>query len=89
MGTARRRVTVVWIVLMVLTLASLLVGIEQGASAASAAAIFIVGIAMFKIRLIGIHFMDLRVAPIPLRVIFEAYTLAVFVALATIDIVVH
>ena len=48
----------------------------------------IVGIAMFKVRLIGIHFMDVRVAPRALRALFEGYVLAVFVALVTLDILV-
>lgn len=86
--TATRRVTVVWVALLGLTFASFVVGIEQGAGVASAAAVVIIGIAMFKVRLIGIHFMDLRVAPRALRLIFEAYVLAVFVVLATIDLVV-
>jgi hypothetical protein len=86
--TATRRVTVVWVALLGLTLASFVVGIEQGTGVASAAAIVIIGIALFKVRLIGIHFMDLRVAPHALRLIFEAYVLVVFVVLATIDLVV-
>jgi caa(3)-type oxidase subunit IV len=86
--TATRRVTVVWLVLLGLTVASFLVGVEQRTGVASAAAIVIIGIALFKVRLIGIHFMDLRVAPHPLRLIFEAYVLVVLVVLATIDLAV-
>ena len=81
--------SLVWALLIALTFASFLVGIEQSVDAANAAAVAIVGLALFKVRLIGIHFMDLRVAPLPLRLIFEGYVLAVFVALATIDLVVH
>ncbi len=44
--------------------------------------------AMLKVRLIGLHFMDLRVAPTPLRLLFEGYVLAVFAALAILDLVV-
>ncbi|WP_293002214.1 cytochrome C oxidase subunit IV family protein [Mycobacterium sp.] len=87
MTEARRRVIVVWAALLLLTFVSFVVGIEQDASVASAAAIIIVGIALFKVRLIGIHFMDLRVAPIALRIVFELYSLVVFVTLAAIDIV--
>jgi hypothetical protein len=87
--TATRRVTLVWAVLIALTFASFLVGIEQSVDAANAAAVVIVGLALFKVRLIGIHFMDLRVAPLALRLMFEGYVLVVFVALATIDLVVH
>ena len=83
-----RRRTLVWILLLGITFASFVVGVEQGAGAASAAAVVIIGLALCKVRLIGIHFMDLRVAPRPLRLIFEAYVLAVFVTLATLDLVV-
>lgn len=87
--TATRRVSLVWAVLMGLTFASFVVGIEQSADAAAAAAVVIIGIALFKVRLIGIHFMDLREAPLTLRLIFEGYVLVVFVALAIIDLFVH
>lgn len=87
--TATGRVTVVWIALMALTFASFIVGIEQGAGFASGAAAMLIGIALFKVRLIGIHFMDLRIAPRPLRLIFEGYALAVFIVLVTIDLVVR
>lgn len=84
----RRRVTLVWVLLLGLTFASFVVGIEPGAGVASAAAVVIIGLALYKVRLIGIHFMDLRVAPRPLRLLFEAYVLAVFATLVTLDLVV-
>jgi caa(3)-type oxidase subunit IV len=87
--TATRRVTLVWAALLALTLASSIVGIEQGAGAASAAAVVLIGVALFKVRLIGIHFMDLRTAPSPLRQIFEGYVLALFMVLVTLDLVVR
>jgi|EndMetStandDraft_3_1072993.scaffolds.fasta_scaffold00270_25 cytochrome c oxidase subunit IV len=83
-----RRVTLVWMLLLGITFASFVVGVEQGAGVASAAAVVIIGLALCKVRLIGIHFMDVRVAPRPLRLIFETYVLAVFVTLATLDLVV-
>jgi caa(3)-type oxidase subunit IV len=86
--TAARRVTLVWLALLALTFASFVVGVEQGAGVASAAAVVIIGVALFKVRLIGIHFMDLRVAPRPLRLIFEGYVLVVFIVLVVIDLVV-
>ncbi|WP_084027715.1 cytochrome C oxidase subunit IV family protein [Mycobacterium avium] len=84
--TATRRITTVWVALLALTLASFLVGIEQGAGATSLAAIVIIAVALCKVRLIGVHFMDLRVAPRALRLIFEGYVFAVFIALAVIDL---
>jgi hypothetical protein len=86
MMTATRRLTLVWALLLALTFGSFLIGIEQGAGFASAGAVVIIGIALFKVRLIGIHFMDLRVAPRPLRLVFEGYVLTAFVALTCIDL---
>lgn len=86
--TAARRVTLVWIALLVLTFGSFLIGIEQGAGPAHLGTILIIGIALFKVRLIGLHFMDVRIAPRPLRIIFEGYVLAVFAALVLLDLLV-
>ena len=87
--TATRRATLVWVLLLALTFGSFLVGVEQGAGFASVAAAVIVGIAMIKVRLIGLHFMDVRVAPRALRALFEGYVLAVFVVLVALDIFVR
>lgn len=84
--TATRRLTLVWAVLLALTFGSFVVGIEQSADFAGAAAIAIIGIALLKVRLIGLHFMDVRVAPTALRVLFEGYVLVVFVALVILDL---
>lgn len=86
--TVTRRVTLVWAVLIGLTFASFIVGVEQGAGVASAAAVVIIGIALFKVRLIAMHFMDVRTAPRALRLVFEGYVLAVFATLVTLDLVV-
>ncbi|EHB59192.1 hypothetical protein MycrhDRAFT_1628 [Mycolicibacterium rhodesiae JS60] len=86
--SATRRLTLVWAVLLALTFGSFVVGIEQSADFAGAAAIAIIGIALLKVRLIGLHFMDVRVAPTALRVLFEGYVLVVFVALVVLDLLV-
>ena len=39
---------------------------------------------MIKVRRIGLHFMDLRVAPRALRMIFEGWVVAVFLALGAL-----
>ncbi|OBH09122.1 hypothetical protein A5692_21455 [Mycobacterium sp. E342] len=83
-----RRVTLVWAALIGLTFASFTVGVEQGAGVASAAAVVIIGLALCKVRLIGLHFMDIRAAPRTLRLIFEGYVLVVFATLVTLDLVV-
>lgn len=84
-----RRLRLIWMLLLALTFGSFTVGVEQGAGFATAAAIIIVGIALVKVRLIGIHFMDLRAAPRSLRLLFEGYTAVLFVVLAVIDVVVR
>lgn len=80
-----RRLTLIWILLLALTFGSFLIGIEQSVGFADAAALILIGVALLKVRLIGIHFMELRVAPPALRLLFEGYVLTVFVALAVID----
>ncbi|MGD1170138.1 cytochrome C oxidase subunit IV family protein [Mycobacterium seoulense] len=80
--------TLVWAALIGLTFASFTVGVEQGAGVASAAAVVIIGLALSKVRLIGLHFMDIRAAPCTLRLIFEGYVLVVFATLVTLDLVV-
>ena len=86
--TASRRITLVWILLLALTFGSFTIGIEQGSGFAAQAALIIIGIALFKVRLIGLHFMDLRSAIVPLRMMFEGYLIAVFTALAVVDLAV-
>lgn len=86
--TATRRLTLVWAVLLALTFGSFVVGIEQSADFAGAAAIAIIGIALLKVRLIGLHFMDVRVAPTALRVLFEGYALVVFGVLVVLELLV-
>ena len=86
--TATRRITLIWILLLALTFGSFVIGIEQGSSFAAQAALIIIGIALFKVRLIGLYYMDLGSAPLGLRVMFEGYLLAVFTALAVIALAV-
>lgn len=86
--TDSRRLTTIWILLLALTVGSFFVGLEQGAVFAESGAMVIIGVAMFKVRLIGLHFMDLRISPTPLRMVFEAYVLIVFVVLLIIDVAV-
>lgn len=85
---ATRRIKWAWILLLTLTFGSFVIGIEQGSGFAAVAALIIIGIALVKVRLIGLHFMELRTAPAGLRMMFEGYLLAVFTALAVIDLVV-
>jgi flagellar motor component MotA len=71
-----RRTTIVWLVLVGLTVASLWVGTGHlpagGTAQASAAAV--VGAAFVKAHLVGRHFMEIGGAPAALRWVFTAWT---------------
>ena len=65
-----------WLVLIAATLLSYALGAEHGVGSTVVVVVF--GIAAIKVRLIGLDFMELRGAPIPLRVAFEGYCLALW-----------
>jgi hypothetical protein len=68
-----RRIGVVWGVLVLATAVSWLTGTEFGNRSDTAATAALLAVAFFKVRLVGLHFMDLRGAPRGLRLWFEAY----------------
>ncbi|MEU6348246.1 cytochrome C oxidase subunit IV family protein [Streptomyces sp. NPDC047072] len=61
-------------VLVLATLSSWLLGIEDSTSTLVGCAV--VAIALIKVRLVGLHFMELRDAPAALRGAFEVYVVA-------------
>lgn len=67
--------TLVWLVLMGLTLLSWSVGearpVQGGFGPWASAGVVV--LAFFKVRLIGLHFMELKDAPLALRGIFELW----------------
>lgn len=67
----RARSTVVWAALVVATVVSWAVGSEHGTG--SLVALLVLGVAMIKVRFVGLDFMELRHAPLPLRAAFEGY----------------
>ncbi|MFC9978533.1 cytochrome C oxidase subunit IV family protein [Gordonia sp. NPDC127522] len=69
-----------WIVLVVLAVVIPIIGLEFHAG--TAAAVVILGLASYKVRLVGLDFMELRDAPRELRWVFEAYCLALWLVLA-------
>lgn len=71
----------VWFTLIAATLLSFWLGTDHGLSSAEARTIVIMIVAFVKIRFIGLYFMELRTAPIPLRALFEGYCLVVCVVL--------
>jgi hypothetical protein len=79
LGFARSRAGVSWLVLIAATLLSYAVGAEH---VGSTVVVVVFGIAAIKVRLIGLDFMELRSAPMPLRVAFESYCLVLWAVLA-------
>lgn len=69
----RSRAGLSWLVLIAATLMSYALGADHGAGSAMVAVVL--AIAAVKVRLVGLDFMELRSAPIPLRVVFEGYCL--------------
>ncbi|BDX33464.1 hypothetical protein TUM20985_40110 [Mycobacterium antarcticum] len=71
----RTNATLVWAVLSVLTVVSWSMGISHGFGGGNhlPASIVILVVAVFKIRLVGLYFMELRDAPVGLRGVFEGY----------------
>jgi len=78
----RARSTVVWVVLVVATLVSWAVGSEHGTGSAIAIAVVVLGVAVFKVRYVGLDFMELRQAPLLLRGMFECYCVVLWCVLA-------
>jgi hypothetical protein len=71
-----------WLFLVGATVVSWAVGAEHGTG--SLVAVLVLGIAAIKVRLVGLDFMELRHAPIPLRAAFEAYCLGIWALLSSI-----
>jgi heme/copper-type cytochrome/quinol oxidase subunit 4 len=81
LGFARNRAGLSWLVLIAATLLSYALGAEHGVGS-TVVVVVVFGIAAIKVRLIGLDFMELRSAPIPLRVAFESYCLALWAVLS-------
>ena len=74
----RRKITFVWLVLILATALSWQLGHGFGfGDRYTYATVAIVIIAFIKVRLVFLDFMELRHAPLPLRLVFESWTLVV------------
>lgn len=76
----RNRAGVSWLILVAATLASFALGADHGTG--SLVAVAVLAIAAIKVRLLGLDFMELRHAPIPLRAAFEVYCVALWALLS-------
>jgi hypothetical protein len=78
MSVLRTLPTVMWLLLVAAAATSWFLGTDHGlpASDQSLAGALILVIAVVKVRLVGIYFMELRAAPAVLRSLFNLYCLA-------------
>jgi caa(3)-type oxidase subunit IV len=80
----RTKASLAWLVLVALTVAQWVIGTESGVGVPHvSASLVIFVVAVFKARLVGLYFMELREAPIALRGAFEAYCIALLTVLST------
>lgn len=73
----------VWLLLMLATIVTTW-WLSKDAFSAKVGTVSIFLIAAFKVRLVLLHFMELRHAPVPLRLVFEAWVLVVTAAVVGI-----
>ncbi len=75
---ARTKATSVWLLLVGLTVVSWALGTRHlsGGDHHMPASVVLCIVAVFKVRLVGLYFMELRDAPIALRGAFEGYCVA-------------
>lgn len=79
-GLVRTKVTAVWVVLTCATLMNWALRTEHGVSSQRLTSMIVMVVALVKVRLVGLYFMELRRAPSSLRRGFESYCVAVLIA---------
>jgi Prokaryotic Cytochrome C oxidase subunit IV len=77
----RQPATVVWFGLVLIALVSWWLGTDQGAGSHKLAAILLLALAFTKVRFVGMYFMELRGAPLVLKLLFQGWCLVVCCAL--------
>jgi caa(3)-type oxidase subunit IV len=80
LSLVRNRAGFSWLVLVAATLISFAMGAEHGTGALIV--VVVLAIAAAKVRLVGLDFMELRNAPLLLRLIFEAYCVLLWAVLS-------
>lgn len=76
----RTRYVRTWAILVVLAVVIPIVSVESHAG--DLAVVLVLALASIKIRLVGLDFMEIRHAPVELRLAFEAYCAGLWVVLA-------
>jgi len=75
-GLLRSRPSIVWAALFLASLLSFWLGTDHGFSGEDGRRLgtsIVLGVAFLKVRWIGLDFMELRHAPLPLRLTFELW----------------
>ena len=83
----RSPITAIWGLLIAMTLVSWWMGTDHGVEDAQTASVLVLLVAFFKVRFVGLYFMELRHAPIPLRALFEGWCAAVCTAVVVMFLV--
>jgi Prokaryotic Cytochrome C oxidase subunit IV len=71
------RIMVVWLALIAATLVSWWLGTDHGIDDARIVSVGVLLAAFVKVRFVGMYFMELRNAPIALRLIYEGWCVVV------------
>jgi hypothetical protein len=74
-----------WLALVAATSASAWLG--DGHGPPEVAAVAVIAVAFFKVRLVGRYFMELRGAPLALRLVFDGWVVVACVALTGIYLI--
>jgi heme/copper-type cytochrome/quinol oxidase subunit 4 len=69
----RGPITAIWGLLIGMTLISWWMGTNHGVNSEQTASVLVLLVAFFKVRFVGLYFMELRDAPLPLRGLFEGW----------------
>jgi heme/copper-type cytochrome/quinol oxidase subunit 4 len=72
----KNRISLIWLALIAATLISWWIGAGDAANPQLGTAV-VLCVVFIKVRFIGLYFMELRDAPLPLRLLFEGYCLIV------------
>lgn len=80
--------TPVWLMLSALTVLSWVLGADHGFGGTDRtnASVAIIAVTAFKVRLVGLYFMEVRDAPAWLRVLFESFCVTLLILLTTMYI---